>query len=60
MKAHKTDLLGTFAHHKVAANLLMIIMLLAGAFALDRMSVQFFPQFELDLVTVSVVWRAGL
>ena len=27
---HKSDLLGTFAHHPVAANLLMLIMLLAG------------------------------
>ena len=33
---HKTDLLGIFAHHPVAANLLMIIMLLGGAFALER------------------------
>jgi len=56
---YRTDLLGTFAHHKVAANLLMIIMLLAGAFALDRMNVQFFPQFELDRVMVSVVWSGA-
>jgi len=45
---HRTDLLGIFAHHKVAANLLMIIMLLAGLFGLERMNVQFFPNFQLD------------
>jgi multidrug efflux pump subunit AcrB len=56
---HKNDLLGIFAHHKVAANLLMIIMLLGGAFGLERLNVQFFPNFELDVVTVRVVWTGA-
>ena len=59
MKSHKADLLGIFAHHKVAANLLMLIMLLAGALALNRMNVQIFPSFELDLITVTVVWSGS-
>jgi multidrug efflux pump subunit AcrB len=59
MNGQKRDLLGTFAHHKVAANLLMIIMLLTGALALSRMNIQFFPNFEMDLVTVSVVWTGS-
>ena len=56
---HRDDLLGTFAHHRVAANLLMIIMLLSGAFALDRLNVQFFPTFDLEIVTVRVVWTGA-
>jgi multidrug efflux pump subunit AcrB len=56
---HRGDLLGTFAHHKVAANLLMVILLLAGAFALDRLNVQFFPTFELEIVSVQVVWTGA-
>jgi multidrug efflux pump subunit AcrB len=56
---HRTDIIGIFAHHKVAANLLMVIMLLAGAFALDRLNVQFFPTFELDIVSVRVVWTGA-
>ncbi len=59
MKGHRTDLLGLFAHHKVAANLLMIIMLLAGAFGLERMNVQFFPNFQMDMAAVSVVWTGA-
>ena len=59
MNGHKNDLLGTFAHHKVAANLLMLIMLLAGALALERMNVQFFPNFELEMVSVSVTWSGA-
>ncbi len=56
---HRGDLIGLFAHHKVAANLLMIVMILAGAFALDRLNVQFFPTFELDIVQVRVVWTGA-
>ncbi len=59
MSEHRTDLLGIFAHHKVAANLLMIIMFLLGFFSLDKMNVQFFPNFQLDLVMVSVVWSGA-
>lgn len=56
---HRRDLLGIFAHHKVAANLLMTIMLLAGVFALDRLNVQFFPNFQLDIVSVRVIWTGA-
>jgi multidrug efflux pump subunit AcrB len=55
----RRDLLGIFAHHKVAANLLMLMMLLAGAFALERLNIQFFPNFALDIVTVRVVWTGA-
>ncbi len=56
---HQSDLIGLFAHHKVAANLLMVIMLMAGVFAIDRLNVQFFPSFDLEIVTVRVVWSGA-
>ncbi len=56
---HKNDLLGIFVQHKVAPNLLMIIMIIAGLFALKKLNVQFFPNFELDLITVSTVWSGA-
>ena len=56
---HKADILGIFAHHKVAANLLMLIMLLSGVFALANLNVQFFPSATLDLITVRVVWTGA-
>ncbi len=56
---HKDDLLGIFAKHKVAPNLLMIIMLLAGAVALKKLNVQFFPTFELDTIGVTTVWSGA-
>ncbi len=53
---HKQDILGRFAQHKVAANLLMLIMLLAGSVALYKLNTQFLPNFEPDFITVRVVW----
>ncbi len=53
------DLLGTFAHHRVAANLLMVLMLLSGVFALRQLNVQFFPDFELEVVTVTTAWSGA-
>ena len=56
---HKDDLLGIFARHKVAPNLLMIIMIMAGLVALKKLNVQFFPTFELDNISVSTVWSGA-
>ncbi|MBN2647839.1 MAG: efflux RND transporter permease subunit [Thiotrichales bacterium] len=56
-KPFKTHgVIGIFARHKVAPNLLMVIMLLAGIVALFKLNVQFFPNFELDYATVRVIW----
>ncbi|KZZ31097.1 efflux RND transporter permease subunit [Oleiphilus sp. HI0086] len=53
---HRSDLIGRFAQHKVAANLLMLIMLLAGAVSLIKLNTQFLPNFEPDYVIVRVTW----
>jgi multidrug efflux pump subunit AcrB len=53
---HKNDIVGIFARHPVAANLVMIIMLLSGALALSSLNTQFFPTFDIQIVTARVVW----
>ncbi len=53
---HKNDIIGIFARHPVAANLLMVIMLLSGALALSSLNTQFFPTFDIQIVTARVVW----
>ncbi|MBF0266502.1 MAG: efflux RND transporter permease subunit, partial [Gammaproteobacteria bacterium] len=50
------NIIGFFAHHKVAANLLMILMIVSGLYALAKLNVQFFPSFELDRISVRVIW----
>ena len=56
---HKTDILGFFAHHKVAGNLVMLMMIIGGLFALSKLHIRYFPSFELDVITISVVWRGA-
>ncbi|OOG25211.1 acriflavin resistance protein [Thioalkalivibrio denitrificans] len=51
--------IGLFLRHRVAANLLVAIMLLAGSWALLKLNTQFFPNFALDFVTVRVLWTGA-
>ncbi|MDH3387438.1 MAG: efflux RND transporter permease subunit [Gammaproteobacteria bacterium] len=53
------SILGVFARHRVAANLLMVIMLLSGVIALQKLNVQFFPNFELDQISVTTIWSGA-
>ena len=55
----RKGVIGFFVHHKVAGNLVMLMMLLAGTLALTRMNVQFFPTFALDVVSVRVIWSGA-
>ncbi len=47
------------ARHPVAANLIMILMMVSGLWSLNQLNTQFFPTFELDFVTVQVQWRGA-
>jgi multidrug efflux pump subunit AcrB len=51
--------LGWFARHPVAANLIMLLMIVSGLWSLQKLNTQFFPTFELDFVTVRVDWRGA-
>lgn len=59
MSNHRQDIIGIFARHKVAANLLMLILIIAGLVSLTRLNTQFFPNFALDFITVRVEWRGA-
>jgi multidrug efflux pump subunit AcrB len=51
---HKKGPLAWFAANHVAANLLMFIIIAAGLLTIFTMKVEFFPEFTLDMITVSV------
>ena len=51
--------LGRFAAHPVAANLLMALMILTGVYALGGINTQFFPNFDLGRITVTVPWQGA-
>jgi len=50
------NLLGVLARHPVAANLLMAMMIIAGLWGLSRLNTQFFPNFDIDFISVEVSW----
>ncbi|MBL23144.1 MAG: hypothetical protein CMM48_04525 [Rhodospirillaceae bacterium] len=52
----KSGLIGLFVRHPTAANLLMVVMIVAGLFALRQTNTQFFPDFGIDWVSVEVEW----
>ncbi|MGB7288208.1 MAG: efflux RND transporter permease subunit [Salaquimonas sp.] len=45
--------------HPNAANLIMVLMILFGVFALGRINTQFFPTIEIPNVTVTVAWSGA-
>jgi multidrug efflux pump subunit AcrB len=45
-----------FAQHRTAANLLLALMVVCGITAIGKINRQFFPDFGIDIVTVSVSW----
>ena len=52
-------LLSYFTRHKTAANLLLLVLLLAGFAAIPNMRAQFFPDVILENVTVSTQWQGA-
>ena len=52
-------MISLFTTHRVAANLVMFLMILAGLWAIDRLNTQFFPDFDVEVVTVNTTWRGA-
>ncbi|WP_151703545.1 efflux RND transporter permease subunit [Nitrincola alkalilacustris] len=48
-----------FLNHRLASNLLIVLMLLSGFWSLMKLNTQFFPNFALDFVSVRVVWTGA-
>lgn len=49
-------LIGQFIRHPNAANLIMAMMILFGAFALAKLNTEFFPQVVTDRIRVTIAW----
>ncbi|MFT6023065.1 MAG: multidrug efflux pump subunit AcrB [Ascidiaceihabitans sp.] len=49
-------ILSYFTRHRTVANLLLVVMVVAGLAAIPNMRAQFFPDVILDNVSVTVVW----
>ncbi|MEO1026796.1 MAG: efflux RND transporter permease subunit, partial [Pseudomonadota bacterium] len=49
-------ILSYFVRHRTAANLLLLVLLLAGLYAVPQMRAQFFPDVIVDDIDISVRW----
>lgn len=52
-------ILSYFTRHGTAANLVLVILIVAGLAALPRMRAQYFPDVVVDTVRVSVAWTGA-
>ena len=50
-----SGLITVFARHRVSANVLTLVFLLSGGFAISRLTVRFFPSFETNTIVVAAV-----
>jgi multidrug efflux pump subunit AcrB len=52
-------ILSYFTRHRTLANLLLVLMVVAGLTAASNMRAQFFPDVIIDSVTVTTVWQGA-
>lgn len=52
-------MIAAFARHRIAPNLLMLIMLLSGFVVADRLETRFFPIFDVQIVQVRAAWSGS-
>ncbi len=50
------SLIQIFVRHKNAATLLMVMMMAVGIVGIQRLNTQFFPDFGIDVISVTIVW----
>ncbi len=56
---HDGGIISIFARHPNAANLLMVLMVIFGVFALGKINTQFFPTVEREEVSIVVRWTGA-
>ncbi len=55
----RTGIFGYFVRHGTIANLILVLMVMAGAAAIPQMRSQYFPDTVTDSIRVSVVWTGA-
>ena len=56
LKFKESGLLKFFVEHKTAANIIMILMIVVGLLSIGRLNKQFFPDFDIEVVAVTIDW----
>lgn len=59
-KNHRSkSLIRFFAHHKLAASLLMVLVFLFGAYSLFKLNIRYIPPLNINVITISVPWAGA-
>jgi len=56
MSTKPRGIIAFFAGHRVAGNLVLMLMLLIGLFGLTKLNRQIIPTFVFDTITIAVQW----
>ena len=56
LKFKESGFLKFFVEHKTAANIIMILMIVIGLLSIGRLNKQFFPDFDVEIVAVTIDW----
>ena len=56
LKFKESGFLRFFVEHKTAANIIMILMIVVGLLSIGRLNKQFFPDFDIEVVAVTIDW----
>jgi len=55
----KNNLILSILKHKTAPNLFLILMIILGLFASRMLNTQFFPNYSVDYITISIDWAGA-
>ena len=56
VKFKESHFLKFFVEHKTSANIIMLLMIIIGLLSIGKLNKQFFPDFNIEVVAVSIDW----
>ena len=56
MQFKESGFLKFFVEHRTSANIIMILMIVVGILSIGRLNKQFFPDFDVEVVAVTIDW----
>ena len=56
MQFKESGFLKFFVEHRTSANIIMILMIVIGLLSIGRLNKQFFPDFDIEVIAVSIDW----
>jgi len=56
MQFKESGFLKFFVEHRTSANIIMILMIVIGLLSIGKLNKQFFPDFDVEVIAVSIDW----